>query len=174
MILAICGYGGHGKGTAATYLAANSKLRYKQSTSMAAGEMMFRKIGEKYGYPNAQACWEDRHNHRAEWAEEIWAYNQPDGLTLYREMLPDNDILEGVRKAAELQALKDAGIITMTLWVDALERLPREPSSSCQVKPTDADAVIDNNKGLAHLYEQLDLFIKNPGRFVAISKVNFS
>lgn len=161
MILAVCGYGTHGKGTSAAYICLKTGLRYKQSTSEAAADVVFAVIGEKYGYPNARACWEDRHNHRDEWAQIIWEHNAPDGLTLYRDMIADgNDILEGVRKASELQALKDTGMVDLTIWIDALKRKPREASSSCQVKPEDCDVIVDNNGTPDDLKVELDRVIE--------------
>lgn len=159
MILGICGHGRHGKGTAAAYIALKTGMRYKQSTSEAAAEMMFSKLQDKYGYKTVKEAWDDRVNHRQEWAETIWAYNQPDGLTLYQGMLPDNDILEGVRQRDELQALRDHGIIDLVVWVDGSKRNPVESTASCQVSADDADLVIDNNGTLDELKERLDRFI---------------
>jgi len=145
MAVAICGYGRHGKGTVASLLTGQSGLVCKESTSEGAARVVYEKLKDEYGYKSIEECWNDRHQHRAEWAETIWRYNEPYGLTLYVEMLHESDILEGVRKSAELQALKDVGLVDVVIWVDATKRLPPEDPASCQVTPDDADVVIDNN-----------------------------
>lgn len=153
--IAICGYGRHGKGTVAKWLQAVTGLRYPGSTSEAAAGYMFSLLRERFGYKTVKECFEDRHNHRAEWAKSIWTYNQPDGLTLYRDMLDTHDILEGVRKRGELMALRDSEIIDLVIWVDAMRRMPREPGTSCQVSADDCDVIIENNGTLLDLYRTL-------------------
>ena len=160
MILVVCGYGGHGKGTAASYLRLKTTLRYRESTSEAASHLvMLDVLNTKYklAYMTAREAWEDRHAHRDKWAEEIWAYNET--TEDYHEMLPHNDIIEGVRKSAELQRLKDNGLVDLVVWVDAIERKPREPGSSCQVSPADCDVILDNNRSTDALKLTLDTFI---------------
>lgn len=160
MIIAVCGYGTHGKGTSAAYICLKTGLRYKESTSEAAARVVFEELKDQYGYATKEEAWNDRHNHRDEWADTIWTYNEPDGLTLYREMLEHNDILEGVRRSSELQALKRHRVIDMAVWIDALKRKPREASSSCQVRAEDCDHVIDNNGTLDDLKINLDRLIE--------------
>ena len=162
MKIAICGYGGHGKGTVAQYLSKYTSLRYKESTSMAASSLvMFPLLKDRYA--TANEAWLDRHNHRAAWAEGIWQYNltDTDGLRLYMAMLPDNDILEGVRKSDELYKLRERRLIQLTVWVDAIKRVPREPESSCQICAADCDVIIDNNGSMSELVVTMDTFITN-------------
>lgn len=160
-IIAICGHGDHGKGTVASYVALKTGRRYRESTSQAAARVVFAALKDKYGYKTVQEAWDDRRNHREEWADIIWEYNEPDGLTLYREMLADNDILEGVRRASEFQALKTAGMVQTAIWVDASKRKPPEGPGSCQITPEDCDHIVDNNGDLDDLKVQLDLLVKN-------------
>jgi hypothetical protein len=75
-------------------------------------------------------------------------------------MLHQNDILDGIRKASELQACKEAGIVHITIWVDASERHPPEPSSSCEIGPEDCDIVVDNNSTIEDLYSRLDRIVE--------------
>jgi len=145
MRLAICGHGQHGKGTVAEWLRDNTPLRYHQSTSEAASELVFSQIGAKYGYADPASCFADRRNHRPEWAEIIWRHNQPDGVTLYEDMLGKNDILEGIRQADELKACRRLGIVDWSIWVDAAARVPAEGSNSCKLRASDCDAVLNNN-----------------------------
>lgn len=143
--IAVCGYGRHGKNTVAKHLADMLGLRYAQSTSEAAAMLVFRQIGKRWGYRTAQECWDDRHAHREEWADIIWRYNQPHGISLYEDMLAENDIIEGIRNADELTACKVRGIVDVSVWVDAAKRLPPEGQGSCTLKLEDCDHVIDNN-----------------------------
>jgi hypothetical protein len=119
-------------------------------------KLVWERIGQSLGYANIDECWADRANHRDEWARIIWEHNQPDGLTLYQDMIVANDILDGIRKASELRACKDAGIVHVTIWVDASKRLPPEPTSSCEIGPADCDVVVDNNTTLEDLYTNLE------------------
>lgn len=162
MRIAICGYAEHGKGTVAAFISLKTQLRYRESTSEAASRLVvFPALAEKYGYKTPREAWLDRKNHRAEWAQLIWDYNltAPDGLRLYHEMFPDNDILEGVRKKGELEALRIRELVQKTIWVDALARVPAEPVASCQISAVDCDLVIDNNSDVENLRQVLTDFI---------------
>lgn len=156
MQIAICGPGRCGKDTASNWLAEHTKLRYHDSTSEAAAKLCYQQLHEKYGYSSVQEAFEDRHNHRREWAEIIWAYNQPDGLTLYRGMLAANDILNGIRRAPELEALRQNLMIDLVLWID--RDVPEDPS--LEMDSSVADFIIPNNGTLEDLYQRLTRFAR--------------
>jgi len=139
--LALCGPGRCGKDTAASWFAENTQLKYQQSTSQAAAEICFKALRKKYGYKIVQDAFAARHEHRQEWADIIWRYNEPDGLTLYREMIKTNDILNGIRKTSELYACKEAGLINLSIWVD---RPGRAELGSMSLGVEDCDIVIPN------------------------------
>ena len=88
-----------------------------------------------------QDSFADRHEHRQEWADIIWEYNEPDGLTLYREMVKTNDIINGIRKTSELYACKEAGLINLSIWID---RPGRAELGSMSLGVEDCDIVIPN------------------------------
>ena len=157
--IAVCGYGRHGKETAASYLAKQLGLKYTGCTSQIAAGLVFEKIGLKYRYDSVHQCWLDRANHRSEWYDIIREYNQPDGLTLYRDMAATNDIIDGIRNRDELAAAKAAGICDFTVWIDASSRVPPEPEGSCRVGKEDCDYVIDNNGTIEQLYANIDMFV---------------
>ena len=90
-----------------------------------------------------------RSKHRAFWFNAISSYcNPPDRLA--REILEENDIYCGIRSPRELQAAKDAGLFDAVIWVDALDRLDPEPSTSMGITREMADYCVDNN-GPEHL-----------------------
>jgi hypothetical protein len=141
--LAICGPGRCGKDSASNWLRANTTLEYYQSTSEAAADVVYGALKDKHGYSNKQECWDDRLNHRVEWADTIWAYNQPDGLRLYRDMLDRNDILNGIRRTRELKACINAGLVTLTIWIN---RPNTTESVSNEITPEDCDMVLQNHE----------------------------
>lgn len=159
MKIAICGHGRCGKDTASDWLNDNTTLCYQESTSQAAAKLCFDALAGKYGYENVQGAFDDRHNHRKEWAEIIWSYNQPDGLTLYRGMLIDSDILNGVRRPAELRALRQNAMIDLVIWIE--RDVPNDPS--LEMDSGIADIIIPNNGTFDDLYERLYRFAKVAG-----------
>jgi hypothetical protein len=149
--IALCGPGRCGKDTAADWLAANTKLRYHQSTSQAAADICFKKLHKKYGYKTPQEAFVDRHRHRTEWAEIIWAYNKPDGIRLYRDMVRTNDVLNGIRKSNELHACKQLGLIDLAIWIDRPGYFEEGSMSLCV---EECDIILPN-------FEQGDTFPKH-------------
>ena len=154
MKIAICGPGQCGKDAASQWLADNTTLCYHDSTSEAAAGVCFDALRYKYAYADAKEAFDDRRNHREEWAGIIWDYNRPDGLTLYRGMLETNDILNGIRRAGELQALLDAGMLDLTLWI--ARDVPRDPS--CELVASDCDITVPNDGTLDALFTRLSRF----------------
>jgi len=154
MNLAICGPGRCGKDTAMQWLEEHTTLRCAGSTSEAAAPMVFDHIGRDHGYTSVQECWEDRHNHRELWAKLIWDYNKPFGIRLYHDMLKESDMLNGIRRAGELQALLERGMIDLVVWIH--RDVPDDPSLEM---PMDvADVVIPNTGSLSDFYSKLERF----------------
>jgi len=159
--LAICGHGRCGKDTVSVWLAEHTRLRYSKSTSEASAMLCYEQLKDKYGYANVQDAFADRHNHRREWAKCIWQYNQPDGLTLYRDMADSTDIFNGTRRVAELTACIAAGIVDLSIWIDRY--VPIDPS--CELAMQDCDIVIQNHTTLPALYVKLANFSRALNRF---------
>lgn len=112
-------------------------------------------------YNNFEECFADRHNQRAFWYDAIAAYNRPDAARLGKELLNQYDMYVGLRNARELHALRNCGAFDIAIWVDASERCPPEPSSSCTVEPWMADYIIDNNGTLKDLDYNLGVLYNN-------------
>jgi len=159
MKIAICGHGRCGKDTASNWLRDHTSLCYHGSTSEAAAELVFSKIKDEFGYQTVAECFQDRHNHRKLWASLIWKHNQPDGLTLYRGMLVDGDILNGIRRAPELSALRQNAMIDLVVWIE--RDVPDDPS--LEMDSGIADVIIPNNGTFDDLYERLYRFAKVAG-----------
>lgn len=155
MKLMILGHGRHGKDTVAEYIRIRFGLACT-SSSLAAVEMIFPKLAGKYGYATVGDCFNDRHNHRAEWYCLIGAYNSPDKASLARLIYQTSDIYVGMRSWQELAACRNAGLFDAAIWVDRLAHCPPEAADSMTVEPWMADYIIDNNGSLDELYFNVD------------------
>lgn len=110
-------------------------------------EQLIEELGMMAGreYPSYAECFADRANFRAAWFSLIAAYCYPDKERLAREIFAENDIYVGIRNRRELNAVLNAGLADVTIWVDASERVDQEPMASCTVEPWMAMFTIDNN-----------------------------
>lgn len=149
MKIMICGHARHGKDTLAEMLG----LTFKSSSEVALEEVIWPEIGHRY--PDKQACFDDRTNNREVWHNLITAYNTPDLTRLARDIYSKNDMYVGIRNREEFYAAKAVGLFQLSIWVDASERLPPEPSSSNKMLKSDCDIVIDNNGTLESFYYKI-------------------
>lgn len=145
--LMILGHARHGKDTVAEILRDNLGLTFVSSSFAAAEKVMVPFLRDVRGivYPNLDACYADRVNHRQDWYEQIKAYNTPDGARLAREIYRTSDIYVGMRNWEELAAVKAEKLFDYAIWVDASKRKEPESAASCSVTPEMASHVIDNN-----------------------------
>ena len=114
------------------------------------------KLKNKYNYENYEQCYNDRHNHRAEWYDLISNYNLDNPSRLGIEIFKEYDIYCGLRNKREFVSLKEQKVYDYALWVDRSQVLPTEDSSSMTLDKSMADFIIDNNKSLIYLMEQID------------------
>lgn len=155
----ILGYGRHGKDTVAEILEEKYGLKLSSSSLMAAKLFLYEKLKPIFNYQNFEDCYQDRHNHRELWFQEISEYNTPDKTLLAKAIVKENDIYVGMRNIEEFQECREKGIFDIVVWVDASERVPyKESSDSCTVTPDLADYVINNNGTLDCLEKQVDCF----------------
>jgi len=141
----ICGHGRHGKDTVAEILELHFGFRYSSSSNWCSEHVVFPKLKHKYNYVTIEQCYEDRVNHRSEWFDIISEYNSPDRTTLGRAILAEGDIYVGLRNKAEMWALRNTRVFDISIWIDALDRLPPEDESSMTIEPWMCDFWIDNN-----------------------------
>lgn len=159
----LLGHGRHGKDTVAEILRDDYGYKFQASSVFCAERVMmpyFNGLQSHIGYACVEDCFNDRHNYRATWFDQIEAFNYPDRTRLARELFEENDIYVGMRSAKELQACKTAGVADLIIWVDASDRMPPEDASSCTVEPWMADYVIDNNGTLEDLKYNIEALVK--------------
>lgn len=158
----VLGHGRHGKDTVCEILKERYGLQFTSSSWFCAERVVMPALNGQFQYKDAQACYEDRHNHRALWYDLIRDFNRPDATALGRAIFAENDVYCGLRSKAEFHALRNAGVYDYAIWVDASDRVPPEDASSCTVEPWMADFVIDNNGTL----EDLELNLKQLMEYV--------
>lgn len=166
----LCGHGRHGKDAVAELLKEYGFRSYSP-TKWFANEVMLpasraawqdRKPDDPQPplpyYSSAEACWEDRVNHRQVWIDAIAAFNGEDGTLLAEMMVAQgSDIYIGIRRLAEFYAVKRAGIFQATVWVDAAERLPLEPT--CELSGYMCDYYVNNNGPLEDLPAEVEKLV---------------
>lgn len=155
----VLGYGRHGKDTFTELLADKYGVKFSSSSWMAAKIFLYEKLKGVFGYENIDQCYDDRHNHRKLWFDEITNFNTPDKTKLAKEIMKENDIYVGMRNVDEfLQCQKDK-VFDVVVWVDASDRVEyKESSESCNVTPVLADYIINNNGTLSDLDREVTLF----------------
>ncbi|MCG7628967.1 hypothetical protein MHM88_14240 [Epibacterium sp. MM17-32] len=139
--LLIIGDGRHGKDSVGELLTEGYGLKSKSSSLFAAEKAVYPLMAEFY--PDWEACYEDRHNHRQLWYLAIKAYNLRPGPSLAAQMLVDHDIYIGMRAREEFE--REQHLFDLVVWVDASLRLPPEPDTSNDLKASDAGYILDNN-----------------------------
>lgn len=158
--IAISGHGRSGKDTAAELLARYSSLRYVAGTSKFAADVVFERWGKAF-YLDAEACWQDRHNHRMKWTEIMGEFNRNDPVAVYRRCLEHQDILTGVRWKDEQAAVRASGLVDLWIWIE--RDVPRDPTQ--QYGADACDIVILNNGSILDLGDKLIALAKTWGVF---------
>lgn len=150
--LLIMGWGRHGKDSVCEILTDKFGFKFVSSSYFMAEKVLFPALKDKYGYETVQQCYDDRHNHRAEWFDIIAATNEEDAATLGKAIFKEYDIYCGLRNEREFVAMKEQKVFDYAIWVDASDRgMPPEDLNSCTVHKGLADIVLYNNGTLADL-----------------------
>jgi len=142
----VLGYARHGKDTVGEILRDNYGFKFTSSSMFVGQECLWDNWGVAK-YPDFEAMYEDRSNHRVLWMEMISAYNTPDKSKTAATMIERGfDLYVGMRRLDELEACKEAGIFDHVIWVDASKRHPPETGSMDITHDNcGADFWIDNN-----------------------------
>lgn len=153
----IIGHARHGKDTAAEILKELYDYTFESSSVAAARIFLYEKLKSKYGYGNFYECFEDRHNRRAEWHDEICAYNARDKARLARDILQTSDMYVGMRSDAEVIECIAQGLFNLIIGIYD-PRKPEEPKSSFSINLQErADIIIPNAQGISDLKRRLIL-----------------
>lgn len=139
MKILICGWGRSGKDTLAEFWNQQFGVKFTSSSWFCCEKVVFPMLLVKYGYVFVKDCFEDRHNHRAEWMQIISDYNKDDLSRLTKEILVENDLYVGMRSKEELAASRH-----LFDWVDAEGRIAKESEESCTVTKEMANIVLEN------------------------------
>jgi hypothetical protein len=151
MKIAISGHGRCGKDTVAEFLAETPWFKYVAGTSWWARHLVFSKMPPCV-YADAKACWMDRHNHRAAWANIIGEYNQKDPVALYRDCLAEQNVLTGIRWRREMQACRAAKLVDLWLWVER-PGIPSDPTQ--EFTASECDLVLLNDGDVDALHKKV-------------------
>jgi hypothetical protein len=143
----VIGHGQVGKDELGSLWTENFGLKYSNSSEKACDLFMFDKLKGKYGYKTKVECFEDRRNHRQEWADLITEYNSKDKARLAKEILKDSDAYFGMRKMDELMECVRQRLFDLVIGITASNRVPEDPSMNINVHKF-SDVLIDNNYSL--------------------------
>lgn len=154
--LLVIGHGRHGKDTVCEILRDQYGYSFESSSRFCSRKFIFDELKHKYNYAHEKACYDDRHNHRAEWYDAICDYNVPDASRLGREIFKEHDIYCGLRNKREFHAMRNTGVFDYAIWVDRSDHLPEEAKTSMSLEQWMADFTIDNNGSLEELQFNID------------------
>lgn len=153
--LLIIGHGRHGKDTVAEILQDYAGYKFTSSSRWVCEQFIWPNHGQFTKYDTIDGMYDERHAFRLAWYDAIKQYNTPDLTRTASEMLAEGyDIYVGMRRRAELEAVKAAGIFDHVVWVDRGLHLPSEPQESMELHFTDADFYIDNNSDMDSLHHE--------------------
>jgi len=153
----IIGHGRHGKDTVAEMFETRG-YTFKSSSEAAAKIFLYDKLKDEFGYQSFEECYEDRHNHRERWYNEICAYNKDDKARLARDIMSEHDIYVGMRDRDEINLCVEQGIFDNVIWVERPD-VPKEDPSSFNIDKVQADTVIINDGNLEALRVKVNAFI---------------
>lgn len=145
MKLIVFGHKRHGKDTACEFLEMHYGIVFASSSYVACEKFIFERMREKHGYQTVDDCFDDRDNHRQAWYDMICEYNAKDATRLAKVIFSEADVYCGIRSRAEFEALREADMFDLAIWIDAGGRLPPESSDSMDLNENDADIIIQNN-----------------------------
>lgn len=154
--IAVCGPSECGKDEFSVQLAEVAGLTYTKSTSEYATPDVFQHWGSWQGYEDEFACWQDRRNHKDEWANIIDSViNADDKAMLYRRCAKEQDILTGIRRRGQFEAVREAKIVDLWVWVD---RPGIAVDPNLEYTKEECDLIVDNSGTLTGLYAKATVF----------------
>lgn len=158
MKLLVLGHAQHGKDTVADYIALHLGLLSTSSSKFAIEDWIFEKDSKNFKSPDDM--YERRNEIRTFLFEEIKQSLAGDLSSLGRKIFKNNDIYVGCRNSEEVIAIQNAGLVDLTIFVDASERKEPESKESCNITKELADIIIDNNSTVEVLEKRLYNFCR--------------
>lgn len=156
----IIGHSEHGKSDVAKALCKHFGWTEGES-SYVCKEIVFEELIKRgYNYSTPQEAWEDRRNNKQVWKEIIKDYNSGDLARLTKKIFTDNELYVGLRDGEEFTTAYMSGEFDVIVYVDAWDRKPNFDVNNLDIPRGMADVVIDNNKGLEELKEEIDVLIE--------------
>jgi hypothetical protein len=142
-----CGYGRAGKDEAAIFLGRITSLSYAGSFSWAGLPHMAKVLGV-----HPCQAWEQRHQQRQFWKDELDKVRLTDQCFLARLVIASGDIAAGLRDIAEINAVKAEHLFDRIVWVD---RPGNAVDPTVTFSPADCDETIVNGGTLAEYHATL-------------------
>jgi len=156
--IVVLGMKQHGKDTFCEHLRDTFGVTFASTSRFMCDNGLFEQLKDSHGYATADACFNDRDNHRQLWYNEINRYCTPDGARLIREIFAVKDICCGPRHRVEFDLAKAEGLVNFVIWIDADERLPSEANDSMTLTKADADVILTNNSTEADFLRAIEAF----------------
>lgn len=153
----IIGHARHGKDTAAEIIKDLYGYTFESSSVAAARIFLYQKLKAKYGYGNFYECFEDRHNRRAEWHDEICDYNREDKARLAKDILASSDMYVGMRSNEEVMECIRQKVFDLVICIYD-PRKPHEQTDSFNIDIWQrSDIIIPNALDIPELKRRLSL-----------------
>jgi hypothetical protein len=153
--LLILGAARHGKDTVAEILARKYGFRFTSSSEFVGREIIWDDWGKRF-YPDFDAMFADRVNHRELWMRMISLYNTPDKTRTARTMLARGyDMYVGMRRMDELSASRH--LFEYVIWVERAGFPPETGSMDITKELAKPDYVIHNGGTLEELEASVDV-----------------
>jgi hypothetical protein len=134
------------------HLAKVTGLRYAGSFSWAALPHMAKFLGQ-----HPCQAWEQRHQNRQLWKDELDRLRTKDQCFLARLVIASGDVAAGLRDKAEIQAVRDEKLFNHIVWVHR-PGTPVDPTVTYE--PGDCDSTLLNAGGLCDFYEAIEAWAR--------------
>jgi len=160
MNIMLLGYGRAGKGTFCD-IAESIGLNSVSSSLMACKLGAFNELAKTHGFLSSDAFYAERHIDRQGCYEAICKMVEHDRAYLGRKIFEKYPIYDGCRDDEEFYAIKKAGLIDLTIWIDAGDRVPPESTESMKTHKGMADIIILNDADGSDAQANYELRVRN-------------
>lgn len=160
MNIMLLGYGRAGKGTFCD-VANKMGMTAISSSYMACKLGAFDALAEKHGFASSEAFYPNRHVDRQGCYEAICDMVAHDRAYLGEKIFEAYNIYDGCRDDQEFYAIRDAGLIDLTIWIEAGDRIPAESADSMKTHRGMADIVLFNDKDGEQAQAEYEARVRN-------------